>query len=149
MWETPSETMQETDDIKKWNSLIQYWAEHDFEKLPLHHQEMAAAFFLDAEVQNGGFDQYFFNQGFRQVAAVRKAMRDLGAEAQLSLLEQAVQRVEVDHGPIDNLSFEQAREIEELELDDLDSEYYRISPALTDLLEAEVLRNYERYQPGL
>lgn len=141
-------TMRESDNIKKWNSLVQYWAEHDFTKFPLHHQEMAAVFFLDAEVQNGGLDQYFFNRGFGEVEAAKRAMNRLGANSHLLLLEQAIERVESGHGPIDKLSFERAREIDDLELDDLDSKFYRISPALTDLVEAEVLKNYEGYQPA-
>ncbi|HEY1120099.1 MAG TPA: DUF4375 domain-containing protein [Haloferula sp.] len=140
--------MQVTGSAEKWGTLTQYWVRHDFEKLPLHHREMAAAYFLDSEIQNGGFDQYFFNRGYGQVAAAKKAMKRLGAESQLLLLDQAIGRVEASHGPIGKISFEQARKIEMLELDDLDSKYYRVSPALTDLVEAEVLKNYERYQPA-
>ena len=140
--------MQETGNTKKWDLLTEYWVRHDFEKMPVHHQEMAAAYFLDSEIQNGGFDQYFFNRGYGQVGSARKAMKKLGAESQLLLLDQAIQRVEASHGSIDKISDEQAREIDTLKLDDLDTKYFKVSPALTDLVEEEVLKNNERYQPA-
>ncbi len=139
--------MEQNDDARKWSSLIEYWVEHDFDELPPDHREMAAAFWFDADIQNGGFDQYFYNKGFGQVAAVRKAMQTLGAEANLLLLDQAVERIEAKHGMIDKLSHEQAQELENLEFDDLDSKYFKISPALTDRVEKEVAGNYESYRP--
>lgn len=48
---------------------------------------------LDAEVNNGGFDQYYFNTGGELAALTVQALRDIGAMQTASLLDAANQDI--------------------------------------------------------
>jgi hypothetical protein len=46
---------------------------------------------LEAEINNGGFDQYFFNTSGGNASAAIEALRAIGANTTASILERAVQ----------------------------------------------------------
>lgn len=53
-----------------------------------------AAWLLDAEIQNGGFHQYFWNHKQEHVPMTRKALARLGAREHLAVFEEALAALE-------------------------------------------------------
>ena len=58
-----------------------------------------SAWLLDAEIQNGGFHQYFWNHGRAYVEMTRRSLSKLGATEHLALFEKAL--VLLDREPIE------------------------------------------------
>ena len=137
-----------SDPDQPWNSLIEYWGEHEPSELPEGHASMAAVIWFDSEVQNGGLGQYFHNNGFGQIGYLRTGLETLDASQHAKLLETALSRIETQHGPIANISDAKGQEISDLDIDDLDSEYSLLDPTLTALVEAEVTGNEANYRRG-
>ncbi|MEM9283791.1 MAG: DUF4375 domain-containing protein, partial [Verrucomicrobiota bacterium] len=108
-------------DDQAWNAVIDYWIRHDLHELPEHHRPLAAAFWFDAEVQNGGLGQYFHNKGFGQLPEVRRAIKLFSASEHEVLLSEAISRVEAKHGAVENLSHDEAQEIDDVDFEDLDT----------------------------
>ena len=133
------------EDDQAWNAIIDYWIQHDLDELPKHHRPLAAAFWFDADVQNGGLGQYFHNKGFGQLPEVRKAIKMFSASEHDALLAEAVSRVEAKHGSVEQLSHDEAQEIDDVDFDDLDTKYFRVD-AITYMVEEEFKRNRARYQ---
>jgi hypothetical protein len=51
-------------------------------------------FMVDGEVNNGGFNQFFWNDSRRYIDEARQGYHLIGAEAQLALLDEALERYE-------------------------------------------------------
>lgn len=60
------------------------------ETLPPGFATIYCAWALDAEIGNGGFQQYFWNQGAEFLGMTEKALRDLGAEEHAAIFDEAV-----------------------------------------------------------
>lgn len=132
-------------DDQAWNAIIDYWIQHDLDELPEHHRPLAAAFWFDADVQNGGLAQYFHNKGFDQLPEVRRAIMLFNASEHEALLTEAISRLEARHGSVGQLSHEQAQEIDDVDFNDLDTRYFRVD-AITYMVEEEFKKNRSRYQ---
>ncbi len=62
---------------------------NNFDSLPVRDQILVAVYALEAEVNNGGFDQYFFNSAGDQAWFAPAALKSIGAHRMASIVEQA------------------------------------------------------------
>jgi hypothetical protein len=72
-----------------WNAFIDLLACEEYAALDPFQRPAHLAFWYESEVQNGGHDQYFGNQGTERVGETVAALRGLGLADQAYLLEQA------------------------------------------------------------
>ena len=80
---------------------------------------------LDAEVNNGGFDQYFINTGGRVADQTLQALERIGACHRAAILHEAVRIVGEGSIPDESIS---------LELRALDDRYFELSENVHSLL---------------
>lgn len=92
---------------------------------------------LEAEVNNGGFHQFFFNSAGNRVASVKVGLRELGAHRLLHIVEQACSRFPGGSPRADqNERQEQLLALGESQFETLDQEVYAYPDPLGELLEA-------------
>jgi len=106
-------------------------------------------YWLEAEVNNGGFDQYFFNSAGDHAQDAVGALQAIGANHTAQLLREAMAVFPEGLAPHDRgLRQEQLLEIgeegEEL-LNGLDSKFYEYNDNLTVLLVAYVRQHKEQF----
>ena len=77
-----------------WNAFIDLVASEEYSALEPSQRPAHLAFWYESEVQNGGHDQYFGNQGTERVGETVAALRGLGLGDQAALLEQAYAALE-------------------------------------------------------
>ena len=99
---------------------------------------------LEAEVNNGGFHQYFWNSAGDHAAIALRSLRNIGATKTASLLKKAMD-VEFGGEPPSSRADRQTQlEVDEVlkmdRLDDLDSEFYQYSEKFYGMLDAYVAR---------
>ena len=73
-----------------WNAFIDVLACEDYSALKPSQRSAHLVFWYESEVQNGGHDQYFGNQGTERVGETVAALRELGLGCQAAVLEAAV-----------------------------------------------------------
>jgi hypothetical protein len=73
-----------------WNAYVELLALSYPTELSPQQRSAQLVFWYDSEVQNGGHLQYFLNRGTREAAEAIGALRELGAPAHASNLEQAL-----------------------------------------------------------
>lgn len=114
-------------------------------ELAVHH-----TWTVDMEVQNGGFNQYFFNKGVRYIEAVCRAYTLVGATAHLDLFEEAVEQLDFiadAHGraagqpSVEKLLAEFSRSYQDNPLNELDNRYYQLNPTIEKILVDFIRRN--------
>ena len=93
---------------------------------------------LESEVNNGGFDQFFFNAAGDNTEETIEALEAIGASTTAQVVRQAAQRFPGGMPPKDRYSRQDA--LEEVSpnaeaFKDLDSEFYGCSEELPSLLE--------------
>ncbi len=84
-----------------------------FEKLSRQEQNVAAVWGLEADVNNGGFDQYFFNASSDLAATAPDALREIGAPDAAAIVDEAVDAFGSD-GPASEQT-ERQQQLERLE----------------------------------
>jgi hypothetical protein len=70
-----------------WNAFVDLLACEDYSALEPSQRPAQLAFWYESEVQNGGHDQYFGNQGTERIGETAAALRGLGLPEQADLLE--------------------------------------------------------------
>ncbi len=78
-----------------------------------------------AQINNGGFDQYFFNSGVWNAHECLGFLKQVGAIKMAQLLSRAIQIAELPQTVPDDYDYEATEEQEE-QLNDLDGEFYSI-----------------------
>jgi hypothetical protein len=101
---------------------------------------LIAVYWLEAEVNNGGFDQYFLNSSGDHASDVPGALRRIGAERSAKLAERAI-AVFPEPGPSPDRDTRHEQLMALSEDDDesgafeaLDEEFYRYADDLTALM---------------
>ena len=93
---------------------------------------------LEAEVNNGGFHQYFWNSAGDQTEIALESLTRIGAAITATLLKQAIEIAfhgslpKTSDGRQNQLEIDEDSKMEKLE--DLDSEFYKYEEDLTDML---------------
>ena len=96
---------------------------------------------FEAEVNNGGFDQFFTNSTGEYVRETIQALTDIGATKTCNLLRRAVAIGFPGGYPADASVYESAFVGDGVEgLDPLDEEFYRYAEPLADLVNAYLAR---------
>jgi hypothetical protein len=117
----------------------------DFDDLSPAEQVFRAVWDLEADVNNGGFDQYFFNGAGDTAFAVVPALESIGAERMARIAERANSVFPGSIPPRDRtqrqLLLETRPEDKHDLLRKLDEEFYRYPDDLTELLYDHVQRN--------
>ncbi len=101
---------------------------------------------VDGEVNNGGFNQFFWNESRIYVSLARRAFRLLAATEHLALLDEAVARLEENVGRLEPYAERGTLEAfsesyGEAVFDDLDRHYFELDSA-------PLLASYIRSHPG-
>lgn len=131
-------------------SLSESVLSEDFHNQSEVHKVFTAIWGLEAEVNNGGFHQYFWNDAGSTANFAPVALRRIGAEQCASIVERALQAVSVEQLPRDD---EARRDlVDELddatvaELEALDSEFFSYPDDLTTLLFAFVQNHPDEFE---
>lgn len=106
---------------------------------------------LEAEVYNGGFDQFFFNSSGDYCYETVEALKTIGAESTLEMLERAMA---VYSDPLAADCDERTEYMEENQTDEmyeklceLDEEFYSCEEDRTELLYEYYMDNQENFHP--
>jgi hypothetical protein len=123
----------------------------DFDKQSVPQKVFSAVWMLEAEVNNGGFSQYFFNSSRETVHFVVTALEAIQAQLTADICRRAITTAfptglpsDLDAMRISASEF--PSEVEE-QLNKLDQEFYRYPNNLTDLLFAYVEQHPEEFGP--
>ncbi|MCK6459466.1 MAG: DMP19 family protein [Planctomycetes bacterium] len=117
----------------------------EFERLTLAERVFRAIWELEGEVNNGGFEQYFFNTSGDTAFAVVDALREVGAHQAARIAEQANALFPGSACPKDRA--ERQKQLGALGpgqkslLEDLDGQFYAYPDNLTELLFGYVRRH--------
>jgi Domain of unknown function (DUF4375) len=109
----------------------------------------SAIWTVEAEVNNGGFSQYFFNNSRETAAFVAEALETIGAPRTADICRRATAAAFPEGLPADSEAIRSAvsdfsDEIEE-KLNSLDGEFYQYPHNLTELLFAFVSKHPEEF----
>ena len=112
---------------------------HNFDQLTEAERVLVAIWGLEAEVNNGGFDLYYFNGAGAQARHAPPALRKIGAHAMAEIVERA-NSLFGEQGPPedDHLRREALRALthaNKAEWDDLDRSFYAYPDDVSGLLE--------------
>jgi hypothetical protein len=100
-------------------------------------RRLIAVYWLDGEVHNGGFDQYFFNSAGNDSEAALAGLKEMGASGAAALLEQAMAVFAGGKAPADRQRRQQAMEKIRTQSkpvwDRCDNEFYELKEDLGQL----------------
>ncbi len=116
-----------------------------FDALSVPEQHFVAVWALEADVNNGGFDQYFFNSSGDFAFVVVEALRAIGADRAAAIVQEAVD-VFGPAGPARDHSARQealdaAGALAQARLEELDERFYAYPDDIGGLLAAYVERH--------
>jgi hypothetical protein len=108
-------------------------------------RKLLAANEVDAEVNNGGFDQYFSNSSGDSAEAALAGLKEMGAAGAAALLERAMAVFPGGKPPADRSkrqdAMEQIASQSKPVWDKCDSEFYKLTESITDLSLAYAKKN--------
>lgn len=123
-----------------WNAFIDLLAVEAYSDLSSVQRMAHLAFWYDSEVQNGGHGQYFENRGVNGLAETVGALRDLGLACQARVLSRAVAALSAAVPGAD-----WADALHDSFIDELDHEFHRCTPTVTEALEQHLARHISEY----
>jgi hypothetical protein len=104
---------------------------------------------LDSEVRNGGFSQFYFNSSGELASHAVKAARGVGAPDVAGIVEQANTLFGMNGpDPDRNKRMDQLSAIDLEALDDLSTQYYNCPEQLREILPRYVASNPEAFRPA-
>jgi hypothetical protein len=117
-----------------------------------HLRALHGALLLDNEVQNGGFNQFFWNHSNQQVIHALDGLEFLGAADHAALLREAMnaavnQRDQLLPYRLEGTARAFSGSYREGIFDELDKRYYAL-PQLGDLIAHMIREHPERFCPG-
>lgn len=111
----------------------------NFGQLPESDRVLITIWGLEAEVNDGGFDQYYFNGAGAQARHAPAALRRIGAEAMATIVERANALFGVQGPPEDDVARQEAlfalTTVKEGPWEDLDRLFYAYPDDISTLLE--------------
>jgi hypothetical protein len=122
--------LSERPDVRFWRA--------DYAQLSPPEQVFLVIWELEAQVNNGGFEQYFLNSSGRLASHAAEALRTIGAQEMASITDLAVYAVGRDIPWLDNDARQDALDAldEDVlsELEDLTQAFFKYPNNLTELL---------------
>ena len=100
-------------------------------------RRILAAYWVEAEVNNGGFDQYFFNSAGDNADAAWEGLKEMGATGAAALLERAMAIFPGGKPPTDR--FKRQEVMQQIAgkskpvWEQCDSEFYKLKESISDL----------------
>jgi hypothetical protein len=138
------EAVDKNDQLIQLSGLGRFWR-LDFDDLSPAERVFRAIWELEGEVNNGGFDQYFFNSSGDTAFAVVDALKTIGAHKTARIAEDANGVFPRPHPPRDRDERQALLDAllpeQKAVLDNLDEQFYRYPDNLTELLHDYVKRN--------
>lgn len=119
-----------------WNAFIDLLAMEEYDDLTAVQRKAHLVFWYDSEVQNGGHGQYFDNRGVNRLAETVAALRDLGLPCHAQVLSRAA-AAEPGSEWVDALH--------DGFIDELDAEFHRCTPTVTEALERHLGNHADEY----
>lgn len=108
-------------------------------------QVLVTVWGLEADVNNGGFDQYFFNSSGDHAFFAERALRLVGAHKMAMIVGRAIGLLGPGGVPRDRYerqrTLEAARDRIAASLDDLDRQFFEYPDDISTLVEAYLARN--------
>lgn len=83
--------------------LNERWTSQGYERLTPAEQKFIALWWLNGDVMNGGFDQYFFNSSGDMALDALEGLRDIGAAEPERILREALAVFGRDGYPLDRI----------------------------------------------
>jgi hypothetical protein len=117
----------------------------DESRLTDTERRLLAAYWVDAEVNNGGFDQYLFNSAGDNAEAALAGLKDMGAVGAARLLKQAMAVFPGGKPPADRCKRQEV--MEQIGSQSMpvwskcDDEFYKLTEQLSDLALAYAKKN--------
>jgi hypothetical protein len=125
-------------------------ADHGFDRLSRPEQVFLCIWELEAEVNNGGFHQYYFNDGGDHAADAVEALETIGAARTAALVTRANRLFGLSGLSRDrNKRQQQLKALSETNraaMEEIDGQFYRYEEDLTTLLSAFVSQNMGKAQ---
>jgi hypothetical protein len=121
-----------------------------YEKLSEPEKVFHCIWQLEAEVNNGGFDQYYFNSAGDQALDTVKSLETIGANHTAGLVREA-NALFGESGPSPQ-RFTRQKQLNALrhakgkKMDEIDKEFYKYKDNLEQLLEAYVSKNADAFR---
>jgi Domain of unknown function (DUF4375) len=134
-------------DWKDWNRFVWLLATTDYADLSPFQRPPHLVFCYESEVQNGGHLQYFINRGDQRGEKTIRSLRALGADAQATIFEQALERWRsaARQAPAD--AAEYAALALEGEFDAFDRAFHACSLKLNDVLRRHLAEHQSEFIP--
>jgi hypothetical protein len=128
-----------------WNAFIDILANEDENDLSDRQRDAQRSFWYDSEVQNGGHLQYFENSDRSDYADVVRSLREIGAQGQATILEQASKQYLRSKTSRLNGLFNFLQKAKEGIYADYDSRYYAARPEMNAILAGYLRQNIEEF----
>ena len=136
--------MDKNEQLIELSQRRQFW-EMDLDRLSIEERVVRAIFDLERDVNNGGFDQYYFNSSGDTAFLVVEALETIGASAAAQIARKANRLFPNATPPRDRderiAIVSSFGWFAKRKLDRLDEQFYRYPDNLTELLHAYVLAN--------
>lgn len=123
-----------------WNAFIDLLAMEEYDDLTAVQRKAHLVFWYDSEVQNGGHGQYFDNRGVNRLAETVAALRDLGLPCHAQVLSRAAAALAVAEP-----GSEWVDALHDGFIDELDAEFHRCTPTVTEALERHIGSHADEY----
>jgi hypothetical protein len=128
-----------------WNAFVDLLATIEHKELSARQRLAQLVFWYEAEIQNGGHLQFFWNCGPDRGSETSESLRALGAHEHALVLKQALERwnAVARLAPADTMEY--AAIAAEREFDDLDRAFHDCRPPLIDVLRRHLAENETEY----
>jgi hypothetical protein len=142
--------MSEPEKKSRMDRIFERIGTHGFESLTQSERSAFALQWLYREVNNGGFNQFFFNDAGRLAGDALRGMEFLGVRDAAGILRRAMSVfpggvVPVDQSERREFLCDSLTDEQEALLEQLDAEFYSASEPVSDLLRAYIEQHPEEF----
>lgn len=130
------------------------WFEIFSDSLPLEVRNFFYILFANNEINNGGFDSYFYNGYGKYASDTVKAFKEIGAPKKSALLEKVMKSFPIGKYPKSIEECEQLgllgylyQKIFKFLNGDFDTKYYKLDENIDELVVAYVKKHYSKFAP--
>ena len=136
---------QSSDDVGIVNHVLGVLSGRDIDVCSQPERDFWLVAQLDAQVNNGGFDQFFFNGGGATAFPTFESLQRLGASEAAGLLRDAIEIVRLPSVAPDEWLHD-ATFRERQALDSLDTRFYALTPDLYAILARNVREHADSFR---
>jgi hypothetical protein len=142
--------MSEPEKKSRMDRLFARIESHGFESLTPSERSAFALRWLYVEVNNGGFDQFFYNDAGKLAGDALRGLESLGAQGMADILRRAMSIfpggvVPADQNERQDFMCDSLTDDQKELLEKLDAEFYKSSEPVSDLLTAYIEKHPEEF----